>query len=426
MIQPLPSTKNTWTLHWLDLDEPAPSPNGYFVPTIVFVTDARGRPLGPPAILPELDQPRVETMLIRLFEIHGAPERLVVAAAEDWSDEDWQEFAQEQRLEIRIQPTLGPGLGELAAEFTLRVKGGAQLLEPPQRIAESLAQTSLHLRSQHKKNAVLRKALSLDPDCAAARIEAADLEFQKGNWKNCLNAYEKIITSESRRWKNQQPQWWEDARTRPFLRALFGRAMTLWHRGRYSDSAAQLESLVSINPRDNQGARFLIPLLHILAEDQAAAAAAFAHYEKKYPKDFPEPALLFGWGLSLGLSGDESAARLKYYQGILRNIYIAPLLLEEPTPPQNIYFPNDRSEYSYASSFLDSYAVLWDRESGATRLLREVWEAAGPAVHSLVQHRERMLDFQDQRYDPSFKIRWQQMLDEDEKLSSALPPWATF
>ncbi|MCX7869029.1 MAG: hypothetical protein N2322_03665, partial [Terrimicrobiaceae bacterium] len=227
---------------------------------------------------------------------------------------------------------------------------------------------------------------------------------------------------ESRRWKKGRQQWWEDPRTRPFLRALYGRAMTLWHRGRHLESASQLEKLVAINPRDNQGARLLIPLLYLLAEDLPAASAAFAAYEKNYPGDFAEPSLLYGWGLALGLSGDEAAARSKYHAGILRNIYIAPLLLEEPLPPQNLYFPSDRAEYSYASGFLDSYAVLWDREGGATRLLREAWDGAQQAVANLIRHREAMLDFQDQRYDPNYKTRWQAMLEEDERLSTVPAP----
>lgn len=420
MIQPLKSAKNFWILHWLDVQEPTPSASGYFLPTLVFVTDPRGRPLSPPTILEELDQARVESLLIRLFETHGAPERLLITPSEDWNEEDWRAFAREQNLEIRIQSPGSAGLGELSAEVALRVVGGPEShSEPPFRIAESLVRTSLQLRSPSKKSALLAKALALDPDCTAARIEAADLEFQRGNWKNCLAAYDEIIARESHRWRKEKPQWWEDRRTRPYLRALFGRAMTLWHRGRYLEAASQLEKLVSLNPRDNQGARFMIPLLYLLAEDYSTGAAAFAAYEKNYPNDLAEPSLLFGWGLSLGFSGDEAGARAKYHSAILRNIYIAPLLLEEPLPPQNIYFPMDRADFQYASGFMDSYAVLWDRESGSTRLLREAWQAATPGVEALIRHREAMLDFQDQRYDPDFKTKWQQMLEEDDRLSSA-------
>lgn len=421
MIQPLKSAKTTWMLYWLDVDEPAPSPSGLFLPTVVFVTDHRGRPLAPPSILEELDQPRVEAMLLRLFDTHGAPDRLLIAQSEDWNEEDWRAFAKEQRLEVRIQP-LGNGPGTPSnAEFTFRVAGQPPTSSPTE-AAEKLVATAIQLRSPSKKSALLRKALALDPNCSAAHIEAADAEFQRGNWKACQAAYEDIIAREARQWRDKPVDWWADRRTRPYLRALYGRAMTLWHRGRYLEAAAQLEQLTALNPRDHQGARFFIPMLYLLAEDQAGAEAAFDHYEKTYPRDYPEPALLFGWGHCLSVAGRENEARTKYHAAILRNIFIAPLLLEDTLPPQNLFCPNDRCEYAYATGFLDSYALLWDREPGAMRLLREAWEAARPAVAALVAHRQAMLDYQDQRYDPDYKIRWQAMLDEDERLSSAPPP----
>jgi tetratricopeptide (TPR) repeat protein len=212
-------------------------------------------------------------------------------------------------------------------------------------------------------------------------------------------------------------RWWDDPSTRPYLRAIHGRAMTLWHHGHYAEAAAELEGLLEINPRDNQGARFFIPMLRLLAGDLPRAAAAFTSFDASYPGDYPEPALLFGRALCLSLEGDEAAARAKYREGILQNIYIAPLLLEEPAPPRAIWLPNDRADPTYASEFLDSYAVLWDSESGSLRLLREVWTAITPQIHTLVAHRRHMLDVQDQRYDPDFKTLWQTMLDEDDKLS---------
>ena len=126
----------------------------------------------------------------------------------------------------------------------------------------------------------------------------------------------------------------------------------------------QFEALLSLNPRDNQGVRFFIPLLHLLDENTEAAVAVFrALYAQRYPDDYPEPSFLFGWALCLTLEGDESAARERYREAILRNIYIAPMLLEETEPPRGLWQPNDRAEPNYAAEFIDSYAVLWDRET---------------------------------------------------------------
>jgi len=178
-----------------------------------------------------------------------------------------------------------------------------------------------------------------------------------------------------------------------------------------------LKELLALNPVDHQGARFLIPMLHLLAESPERAAAFFAGYQEKYPRDFAEPSFLFGWGLCLSLEGREAEARGKYIEGILKNIYLAPMLLELNEPPRNIWFPNDRAEPNYAAEFVESYAVLWDREPGALRLLREVYQSAIPLVEKIVRHREQMMDFQDQRYEPDYKDAWQELVRADEALT---------
>ncbi len=164
--------------------------------------------------------------------------------------------------------------------------------------------------------------------------------------------------------------------------------------------------------------RFFIPLLHLLAEDQEAATAFFERYETAYAKDYGEPSFLFGWAFSLFQDGLEAEAKHRYQEAILKNIYIAPMLLELTEPNRAIWHPNDRAEPNYAGEFIDSYAVLWDREAGALRLLREVWEEMQPRIERIVAHRERMIDFQDQRFEPDYKKQWHQLVEEDEKLTA--------
>jgi hypothetical protein len=281
--------------------------------------------------------------------------------------------------------------------------------------------TALRVRSARKKLALLRTALDRDADCSTARIELADVEFQSGNWKACLAAYDEVAARELPRWQERHPEWWTMRETRPLLRALYGRAMTLWHQGRHAEAAAQFEDLLALNHRDNQGVRFFIPLLHLLADNAEAAAEAFDLYAKTYAGDYSEPSFLFGWALSLTLRGDEAGARAKYGDAILKNIFIAPMLLEETEPPRGLWHPNDRAEPNYAAEFIDSYAVLWDREPAALRLLREAWQEMQPRVTEIATLRERMADFQDQRYEPNYKKMWQDLIAQDEKLTTPRP-----
>lgn len=419
MIQPLKSTRTIWTVYWLDLDEPVASSGDIFLPTMVIVCDQSGIPITPPAILEEVDQIRVENLLLRLFDAHGLPDRLIVSESEDWDHEAWKGFAKDQGLELSFRNISFTGPEELGVLTKSVVQKFSDVRDRDvSELVNGLLAALPRIRSQRKRAAMLRKALEIKPDSALARIEMADSDFHQGKWKACLAAYEQIIRQESERLRKTHPHWWRDPATRPLLRAMYGRAMTLWHRGRYAEAADQVLSLLKLNPTDNQGVRFFLPMLYLLAEDLVAARAAFADYESRYPDDYQEPSLLFGWGLCKALEGDESAARKKYRHGILRNLFIAPLLLEDPPPSRHLWLPNDRAEPNYAQEFLESYAVLWDREPGALRLLREVWSEMHPRIRKMVAHRERMLDFQDQRYLPNYKAAWQELVDADDALIS--------
>jgi tetratricopeptide (TPR) repeat protein len=421
MIQPLKSSKTTWFVYWVDLEEPVPAGPDYFLPTLLIVCDASGAPLAAPEVLEELDQVRVETFLVKLFDRLGAPDRLTICASEDWDNDAWKAFSSEHGTEIRFQrfDRGGPDeLKALAQTVVMRFTREGATAVRSKDVARGLVNTAMRVRSTHKKIALLRTALDRDADCSSARIELADVEFQHGNWKLCLAAYEEVIAREFPRWRERHPDWWNNRETRPLLRALYGRGMTLWHQGRHSEAAAEFENLLVLNSRDNQGVRFFISLLHLLSENAEEATASYERYAKEYPEDYIEPSFHFGWALCHTFNGNEVEAREKYREAILKNIAIAPMLLEAPEPPRGLWYPNDRAEPNYAAEFIDSYAVLWDREPGALRILREVWQELQPRIAEIVALREGMADFQDQRYEPAYKQRWQQLVAEDERLTT--------
>ncbi|MEI8294036.1 MAG: hypothetical protein WCG66_08610 [bacterium] len=421
MIQALKTARNTWHLHWLDLEEPVPSGADWILPTLVVLCDRTGAPIAPPELMEELDQARIENLLYRILDKNPPPDQLLIPQHEDWDEEDWRTFSAESKISIRFTPATKAMSEELQAVTSLLVlRNGRpeQATPPPGDVAEGLVRTALRLRSRSKKQALLSLAVDKDPDCSAARIELADIEFSAGSWKSCGEAYDEIIRRNADLRRQPKISWWKDHATRPYLRAIYGRAMTDWHLGRFVEAGAGLEDLLACNPSDNQGVRFFIPMLHLLAEAPDKAAKFFTLYEIDYPSDFKEPSFIFGWALSCSLESRESEARDKYIEAILRNIYIAPMLLETAEPPKNLWFPHDRAEPSYAADFIQSYAVLWDREPGALRLLREVWQELQPRIQDIIRQREMMLDLQDQRYDPDFKAKWQNLAAEEERLTT--------
>lgn len=425
MIQPLDSSRNEWRLLWLDLEEPVPrlssqADDSHYLPTCLLVTTAVGKPLCPPEILEELDQTRAEQLLGRLFEEHGTPDRLIVAASSEWDAEAWKNFGADYRLEVDFGsfPTARPEQLSIAGRrIAQRLNGGTPM--PPESIARGLVATARRMKSPLKRAACLRKAIEQDEECVQARIELADSDYQAGSWTKCELGYRDVITREERRWRNEHPDWWEDQETRPYLRALYGRAMTHWHSGRFADTARDLETILGLNPRDNQGVRFLIPMVHLLAEDDSKALASLARYERDYQGDYCEPSLLFARGLALWKTGDEESSSAAYRSGMLKNFHIAPLLLDQPAPPADLWHPNDRAEPAYAQDFIQSYATLWDRDAAALRFVGEIHSSLEGKIAEIVALRRTMHEWQDQRYLRDFKSEWKKFIDLDESLTGS-------
>lgn len=429
MIQPLDSARNSWRLLWIDLEEPVPAPaqsgeagtGDYCLPTCLLVTTASGKPLCPPEILEELDQLRAEQLLGRLFDEHGTPDRLTIAESSDWDTEAWRSFAIDCRIEIAFGafPEAKPGeLVQVGHRIAQRLRG--ESFHSPGAIARGLVATARRLRSPERKSAHLRKAIEQDAECVLARIELADADYQSARWNEARRGYQEVTEREERRWRGETPEWWEDHETRPYMRALYGRAMTEWHQGRFAETAKDLEKLLNLNPRDNQGVRFLIPLVHLLGDDDAKALKSLEEYDRNYPDDYCEPSLLFGKGLALWRLGDDEPASAAYRAAMLQNLYITPMLLDLPTPPADIWHPNDRSEIGYAQDFMQSYAILWDREPAATRFISELHVEVAPEIEKILTLRRTMADWQDQRYDRDFKANWKAMIEQDKSLTEGV------
>jgi tetratricopeptide (TPR) repeat protein len=427
MIQPLDSARNSWRLLWLDLEEPVPLKTGpetlssegsYYLPTCLLVTTASGKPLCPPELMEELDQPRAEQLLGRLFDEHGTPDRLTIAESDDWDTEAWRSFGIDCRLEISFGsfPSIRPEeLRQVGYRIAQRLRGEGH--HPPDLVAQGLVSSARRVKSQVKRTACLRKAIEQDSECVSARIELADADYQSGRWNECRRGYQEVIEREERRWRGESPEWWEDQETRPYLRALYGRAMTEWHVGRFVETARDLRKILTLNPRDNQGVRFLIPLVHLLGEEDSKALESLGEYDRSYPGDYCEPSLLFGKGLALWKAGNEEEASSAYKAGMLKNLHIAPLLLDLTLPPQDVWHPNDRSELSYAQDFIQSYAVLWDRDAAALRFLGEIHENLGETIFKILSLRRTMSEWQDQRYLKDFKAKWKEFTDLDASLT---------
>jgi len=417
MIQPLKNEPSVWSLCWVDLPEPLPVEDDYFLPTVVLLVGPRFEPLVSPEIVDELDQIAAEDWLSRHLDELGAPDELLVWKAAEWVAEDWKYFGRDWKTKVRL---VAPPRHEAKLQEQIGGAGGMATSRVPEKsaaeISAGLMRNARRLRSPRKRRASVEKAIELDDCNFEAKIELADMEMATGQYARALVIFEDVDRDLSPVFRRRSPRWWDDEATRPLLRSLSGTMLCQWHLGRAPESAEIAQRLLQTDKSDHMGARFYLPLFLLLSGEAESASAFFRHYAKNYPDDIPNAWLSFAWGLVLCLEGDDQGARRKYRGGIFTNIYIAPRLLGERPPPEDIYHPTERDEPHSAAEFTGAFGGLWEREAAALRVLRDAYAEAAGALDELVERRTRMIDYMNQHYDPEYRAKWNLLVDEDERL----------
>ena len=235
---------------------------------------------------------------------------------------------------------------------------------------------AMHQGDFDEAKAHFQDALDNDPwlvdaynGLAAIAEERNDLETAGKRYQEAYERAREILDSES----PDAYWWWSNLDTRPYMRARAGLASIYRGREQYRDAIDEYEALLRLNPGDNQGVRYLIGPLYQLAGDLEGALKHYRMYEEEYPDDWGDPHHTFSWGLALQQAGRPRPALKKWYEGFYQNIYLAPLLLDAPLPPENIR-PFSNLEYpSYARSYLDRYQPLWAEATDAKQMLGRLW-----------------------------------------------------
>lgn len=415
MIQPLKRAPSEWSLCWIDLTEPLPVEEDFFLPTILLLVGPGFEPLVAPEVFPELDQVQAEDWVARHFDDLGTPDQLLVWKAPEWVAEDWKFFGKDWRTKVKLVPP-PPHEARLRSDLegAGRSGGGAGSSASKVAVSAGLLRNANRVRSHRKRVATLEKAVAIDPSNTAARIELADMEFHSGRYERSFDLAAQVEEIDAPWFRRHDVHWWKDRATRPLLRALHTMMLCHWHLGRPREAADLGYRQLEIDPQDHLGARFHVPLFLLLAGEHEEASSYFRRYAEAYPGDMPNAWLSFAWGLTLCLEGDDQGARQKYREGILANIYIAPRLLGERPPPEDIYHPGERDEPLSAVEFGGSFGGLWEREAAALRILRDTHEELRSALAEVVARRAALAELMDQRYDPDYRTQWMRMADEEE------------
>ncbi len=110
--------------------------------------------------------------------------------------------------------------------------------------------------------AYYRAAVRLDPGHADAWVHIGNRRFSEGLLLEALDDYRRGQAAAEARTIGDPATYtrpfWGDLDSRPFMRALHGQGLCLWRLGQTKKACEVFGWMLTLNPNDNQGARFLL------------------------------------------------------------------------------------------------------------------------------------------------------------------------
>ena len=274
-----------------------------------------------------------------------------------------------------------------------------------------------------------RKALKLDPTMADAYNGLAQIAEQEGDLRTAEKYYLRAYELAREALGSESPRayiWWGELKTRPYMRARDGLAWVYWRTGRFLQAIAEYEALLRLNKNDNQGVRYLIGPLYQLAGDNKSALQAYERFAKDYPHDSGEPHHTFCWGLALYNSGRHREAVIKWREACFQNIYIAPLLVAEPSPPHDIWLFTNLAWPDYAQEYVELYGEMWKRSPEALSCLRRLWN--DPEMRrdlgrwlEIGRELKKLSESVQTREDKVAENRWRRLIAEQQAIEERAP-----
>ena len=129
---------------------------------------------------------------------------------------------------------------------------------------------------------LIRRALDLSPDCADAYVLLAErsssLEAQRPLYEQAVAAGERALGAGA--FDDPDRAFWGDVSTRPYMRARLGLAECLCAQGELDAAAGHFRALLQLNPRDNQGVRYLLLTLLLQANRNHEAEALLNEHDE--------------------------------------------------------------------------------------------------------------------------------------------------
>jgi tetratricopeptide (TPR) repeat protein len=161
--------------------------------------------------------------------------------------------------------------------------------------------------------------------------------------------------------------WWEHLEARPYLRCLYGIALSLLEQGCFEESLRTLQRMLKLSPSDPMGARQMVGIIHHRRGDLDEAIEC-------YRSQIHDPMICYNLALALYQQGDIKQAVLTLRQALLSNQYVPSAMFEKLPEPFDYPYQRGSEEPEYAWAYAGTCGDLWDRADGAVALMKALTE----------------------------------------------------
>lgn len=214
-----------------------------------------------------------------------------------------------------------------------------------------------------------RQVLERDPYHSEALNYLGIDWLERRQLKKALKLFESAVDAASRTVVRERGLVeWGWLGNRPYLRALGNLALTHLERSEVESALNIHEQLMTLNPNDNQGIRWLLGEdYHRLNRLEDAIAA--------YERALEEPGVCHNLALALYQTGREDSVPRAIVRALAANRYIAPMLLGESWTRVPGFHGTNMAEPEWAADYVARAGDLWRRVPGSAELLRGYWNA---------------------------------------------------
>ncbi|XJZ26934.1 SEC-C metal-binding domain-containing protein [Bacillota bacterium Lsc_1132] len=214
-----------------------------------------------------------------------------------------------------------------------------------------------------------KDALKLDPNCvdaynilaeAAPSMEEAASMYEKGMVIGERQLGKKFFTE-------NRGYFWGLYETRPFMRAKFNYAQTLFQLGKRGEAISQMAELLELNPVDNQGVRFFLFIAYVDNGELEKARNLLDEFDEGFARGTFNRALL-----EILEHGFTAKAAKIMKEAKKENKHVIPYLLGKKRIPSELPSYYQIGDENEAIIYADDHLHLWRKIPGVTDWLKKL------------------------------------------------------